>query len=138
MSSFPLLWCGTNFKLNLLDPCTLWQYGLWSFQTGGTNLERFLQIRINIPKGNFWILRIGLAGSLSSLQKSQFLKLNISFLHYFWCQNWDQWHKMSGKNTHIYIYFHFSFKNKRIWAEKIGKKRKKSKNLKFAGKYPNI
>ena len=20
----------------------LWQYGLWSFQTGGTNLERFL------------------------------------------------------------------------------------------------
>ena len=24
-----------------LDP-TLWQYGLWSFQTGGTKLERFL------------------------------------------------------------------------------------------------
>ena len=22
--------------------CTLWQYGLWSFQTGGTKLERFL------------------------------------------------------------------------------------------------
>ena len=21
---------------------TLWQYGLWSFQTGGTKLERFL------------------------------------------------------------------------------------------------
>ena len=27
---------------------------------------------------------------LSSLQKSEFLKLIISFLHYFWCQNWDQ------------------------------------------------
>ena len=22
--------------------CVLWQYGLWSFQTGGTKLERFL------------------------------------------------------------------------------------------------
>ena len=22
--------------------CALWQYGLWSFQTGGTKLERFL------------------------------------------------------------------------------------------------
>ena len=22
--------------------CKLWQYGLWSFQTGGTKLERFL------------------------------------------------------------------------------------------------
>ena len=22
--------------------CTLWQYGLWSFQTRGTKLERFL------------------------------------------------------------------------------------------------
>ena len=22
--------------------CTLWQYGLWTFQTGGTKLERFL------------------------------------------------------------------------------------------------
>ena len=40
-----------------------------------------------------------LAGSLSSLQKSEFLKLIISFFHYFWCQNWDQWHKMSGKNN---------------------------------------
>ena len=48
-----------------------------------------------MPKENFWILRIGLARSLSSLQKSELLKLNISFLHYFWCQNWDQWHKIS-------------------------------------------
>ena len=23
-------------------PCTLWQYGLWSFQTVGTKLKRFL------------------------------------------------------------------------------------------------
>ena len=25
-----------------LGLCTVWQYGLWSFQAGGTKLERFL------------------------------------------------------------------------------------------------
>jgi hypothetical protein len=30
------------------------------------------------------------------------------------------------------------FKNKQVRAEKIGKKRKNSKNLKVAGNYPNI
>ena len=68
---------------------------------------------------------------------SSFLKLIISFFHYYWCQNQDQWHKMSEKNTRIRI-FYFWFKNKRVWAEKIGKKNKKSKNLKVAGNYPNI
>ena len=112
--------------------CPLWHYRLWSFKSRDRKLEK-----INIPKGNYWILRIGLMGSLSSLQKSEFVKLIISFFYYFWCQNWDQWHKMSGKNTHIY-FFYFWFKNKRVWAEKIGKKRKNSKNLKVAGNYPNI
>ena len=32
---------GFNLALNL-GLCTLWQYWLWSFQTGGTKLERFL------------------------------------------------------------------------------------------------
>ena len=27
----------------LLAECRLWQYGLWSFQMGGTKLERFLR-----------------------------------------------------------------------------------------------
>ena len=80
-------------------------------------------------KWNYWILRIGLRGSLSSLQKSEFLKLIISLFHYFWCQNWHQWHKMSGQNTHI-CFFYFRFKNKQI-----GKKRKNSKNLKVAGNH---
>ena len=44
---------------------------------------------------------------------------------------------MSVKNTHIY-FFYFWFKNKRVWAEKIRKKRKNSKNIKVAGNYPNI
>jgi hypothetical protein len=46
-----------------------------------------------------------LAGSLLSLKKSEFLKLIISFFHFFGCQNQDQWHKMSGKNTHIHIFY---------------------------------
>ena len=76
-----------------------------------------------------------LAGSLCSLKKSEFLKLIISFFHYFWCQNRDQWHKMSGKNTHIRMFY---FCYKRVWAEKIRKKIKKIQNLKVAGNHPNI
>jgi hypothetical protein len=40
---------------------------------------------------------------------------------------------------HPYIFFLLLVqKKKRVGAEKIGKKRKKSKNLKVAGNYPNI
>ena len=41
---------------------TLWRYGLWSFQTGGTNLERFLP-KNHHTQENDWILRIGLMGA---------------------------------------------------------------------------
>ena len=37
---------------------------------------------------------------LRTFQKSEFLKLIISFLHYFWWQHWDQWHKMSRKKRY--------------------------------------
>ena len=80
---------------------------------------------------NYFQLLMG----LRSFQKSEFLKLIIYILHYFWCQNWDQWHKMSGKNAHIY-FFYFWFKKKWVWAEKIGRKWKDSKNLSVAGNYP--
>ena len=56
-------------------------------------------------------------------KKSEFLKLIVLLLHYFGCQIWVQWHKLSGKNTYIF-FFYFWFKNKQVWAEKIGKKRK--------------
>ena len=36
-----LIWIVTFIHLRL-DDFALWQYGLWSFQTGGTKLERFL------------------------------------------------------------------------------------------------
>ena len=34
--------CAHTSKCVLCSQCWLWQYGLWSFQTGGTKLERFL------------------------------------------------------------------------------------------------
>ena len=41
----------------------------------------------NLAKWLFDICNAEMAQSLSSLQKSEFLKLIISFFHYFWCQN---------------------------------------------------
>ena len=32
----------THQKFHFIDDHQLWQYGLWSFQTGYTKLERFL------------------------------------------------------------------------------------------------
>ena len=47
----------------------------------GTQNKKDFCIKINIPKENYWILRIGLMGSLSSLQNSEFLKL-ITLIFY--------------------------------------------------------
>ena len=58
------------------------KYGLWSFQTGYTKLERFLhENQHTYPKEIIEFLRIGLMGSLSSLQKSEALKLIILIFH---------------------------------------------------------
>ena len=40
----------------------------------------------NVEKCFFDICNTEMAQSLSSLQKSEFLKLIVSFFHYFWCQ----------------------------------------------------
>ena len=50
----------------------LWQYGLWSFQTGGTKLESFS------PKNQFTQKKLfnfenWVSGGLRSFQKSEFL-----------------------------------------------------------------
>ena len=54
--------------------------GCWVFKGRIQNWKDFC-IKINILKGNYWILRIGQMGSLSSLQKSEFLKLIILIFH---------------------------------------------------------
>ena len=45
---------------NWIPVYELWQYRLWSFQQRNTKLELFW-LKINIPKGNHWILRICVA-----------------------------------------------------------------------------
>ena len=107
-----------------LNPIQNWSFSLQYMVKWVVDFSRYKIRKIYIPKGNYWILRIGLMRSLSSLQKSEFVKLIISFFCYFWCQNWDQWHKMSGKNTHIY-FFYFRVKIKQVWAEKSRKKTEK-------------
>ena len=110
--------------------CVLWQYGLWSFQTGSIKSERFLPKNQWKIKGNFWILRIGLKGSLSSLQKSEFLKFIISFFYYFRCQNWDQWHKWVEK-TPIYFFQLLVQKVNKFERKKSEKNEKNPKTLKL-------
>ena len=77
-------------------PWCLMALPFMEFQDQGYKIRNIFVKKSTYQKGNHWILRIGLMGSLSSLQKSEFLKLLISFFHYFWCQNWDQWHKIDA------------------------------------------
>ena len=42
MQADPCFKLSSHSKYPSLPYCTVWQYGLWSFQTGGTKLERFL------------------------------------------------------------------------------------------------
>ena len=52
------------------------------------------------------------------------------FFHYFWCQNWDLWHKMSGKNIHI-IFFTLSSKINEFERKKSEKNEKIPKTWKL-------
>ena len=74
----------------------------------------------------------GLRLESQKLQKSEFSKLIISIFQHFFCQNGNQWHKMSGKNCHIY-FFYFGSKINELEQKKIGKKRKYSNNQNVAG-----
>ena len=49
----------------------IWQYWLSSFQAGGTKSEDFC-LTIDIHKGNYWILRIGVMGRCQKVPKSIF------------------------------------------------------------------
>ena len=63
-------------SFNKTDKYTLWQYGLWSFQTGDTKLERFLpknqHTQRKLLNFEFWT-----NGEPQNLQKSKCLKLII-------------------------------------------------------------
>ena len=107
---------------------SLWHYRLSRFHAGGTKVKRFL------PKSQHTQRKFL---NLSLSKNQSFRRLCHSSI--IFGGNWDTHFvpKMSGKNTHIY-FFYFSFKNKQVWAEKIGKKQKNSKNLRVASNYPKI
>ena len=101
----------------------------------------------HIPMGQFcpnifliWTTYVHTSNYLwasESFQKSEFLKLIISFLQYFWCQI-----EISGtkwvEKTPIYIFSTFGSKINEFGRKKLEKKRKSFKNLKVAGNYPSI
>ena len=84
-------------------PCLLWVRGYWQvtdlkydtrftpantdcrdFKWGVQNQKDFC-LRINIPKGNYWILKIGLTGAF---QKSEFLIVNYFPVKWICTSNW--------------------------------------------------
>ena len=51
--------------------CSVWQYGLWSFQTGGTKLEIFL-LKNQRTQGKLLNFENWISGGLRSFRKSEF------------------------------------------------------------------
>ena len=104
------------------------------FSNGVYEIKKIFAWEWTNPKDFSLILRIGQTGSLSSLQKSESLMLTFSFFHYFWCQNWDQWHK----KTHIYVYIFSTFGSKiNEFEQKNWKKTKKFQNPKSCRQLPS-
>ena len=64
--------------------CTIWQYGLWSFQMGDTKLERFLP-KNQHTQGNYWISRIELMGASEVFKNQSFKSQLISSSHLSSC-----------------------------------------------------
>ena len=123
-----LLVLTTNLMSKLFGVPALWQYRLWSFQTRGMKLERFLPKNQHTQRKslNFenWI-----SMGLRSFQKSEFQKSNISILPctklmnneilvVFQCEKWFTYQTTWFK-THLLRFFNwklsqiFDFINKK-------------------------
>ena len=72
-------------KTYILGWCILWQYGLSSFKAGGIKLEIFLPKNQHTQRKFLNFDNWTIMGSLSSLQKSEVLKLIILIFH---VKNW--------------------------------------------------
>ena len=82
-----------------------------------------------MSKFHAFIYSIATPSLISSLQKSEFLKLIVLFFHYCWRQNWNEWPKLIGKNTYV-IFSTFSSKINMFGQKKleINKEFQKSKS----------
>ena len=61
-----------SWSLNKIRALALRQYGLWSFQTGGTKLERFLPKNQHHTQKKLLNFGNWISGDLRSFQKSEF------------------------------------------------------------------
>jgi hypothetical protein len=115
----------------------LWQYGLWSFQTGGTKLERFLLKNQHTQRKclNFenWTNR-----EHQLLAKIRVFKVDYLILPLFLLPKVRSVAQNEWKKTPIYIFSTFGSKINKFERKKSEKNKKRSKNLKVAGNYPNI
>ena len=108
------------------------------FSRQGYKIGKVFPLKSTVVKWNYWIFRIWLMGSLSSLQKSEFSKVDYFILPLCLVPKLkpvaqNEWKK------HPYIFFStFGSKINKFERKKIRKKQKNSKNLKVAGNYPNI
>ena len=73
--------------------CSLWQYGLWSFQTGGTKLEIFLPKNLQDTQRKLLNFENWISGDLRSFQKSEFYKSIILILPFdhLHCITYNYW-----------------------------------------------
>ena len=75
------------------------------FSSGGYKIRNILCLRINIPKGNYWILRIG---AVASCQK---LRINLAIK---WFKNWC--YQNMSVTKYVLVNWDFSMKKiKKIW-----------------------
>ena len=79
-------WLWTGREENDRQVSALWQYGLWSFQTGGTKLERFLPKNQHNQRKllNFENWCIGKVSKSAKiwLSKSIFIQIFLNFITY--------------------------------------------------------
>ena len=112
-------------KLKCLVTASYGNTGCWVFMQGVQNWKYFC-LKINIPKGNYWISRIGLGIGLSSLQKSEFVSWLFHSSIIF-----DAKIEISGtkwvEKTPIYIFSTFGSKINECEWKKLEKNEKNPK-----------
>ena len=79
-----------------ITPMAWYYMVIWvvEFSSGGTKLERFLLKNQHIPKGNYWILRIGVVASCQKLGIILLIK---------WVNNWCYQKMAITKNVLLYL-----------------------------------
>ena len=74
-------WHMIHYNQSLAAQCRIWQYGLWSFQTGGTKLERFLPMNQHTQR-KFMNFENWTNGEVSKSAKSPNLPVfKVNFLY---------------------------------------------------------